>query len=149
MNNDIFFIVAMFLNLAMCLLYPTALGLDDPFGIDSIREQKFNELSAADQNYFIETGVFNADGTPGNNFNELKDLSESGEAGKGVTITDAGFGFLDYIKVGINAIKSLATFAIAAIVIMFKLLPSPLNILFGSLFSGGYLYTFAKLVMGR
>ena len=149
MNNDILFTVAMFLNLVISLLYPSVLGLDDPLGLDDIREQKFNELSLSDQQYFISTGIYNSDGTPGNNYDQLKTLTESGQSGQGVTITDTGFGFLDYIKVGLNAMKSLITFAIASIIIMFKLLPTPINMLFGSMFSGLYLYTLAKLIMGR
>lgn len=125
MNYTLFVVMAIVVNSFLAGLFPSQLGLDDPLGIESIRQQQFNDFDTNTQNYFVDQGVFNQDGTPGTNFELYEELQTAGEQEAGVIVTDLGLSFTDYFKIAWNAFVSAGVFLIAFIVILFQL---PLNL---------------------
>ncbi len=148
MNYQLFLIMALFVNTFLAALFPTQLGLDDPFGIDSIRTQQFNDFDSNTQAYFVEQGVFNADGTPGNNFETYQSLQTVGQGQAGIVITELGFGFTDYLKVAWNSFVNLGVFMIAFIVILFQL-PLSIGIFIAPIFSTLGIFSLVKFIIGR
>jgi len=148
MNYGIFVVISLVLNVFIAVLFPEYIGLQDPLGITDIRTQQFNELDGNTKSYYINQGVFNADGTPASNFEDLKDIHLAGEQEAGVTLTDFGFSFLDWVKVGINFFKSIGVFFVAFLVIIYNLVP-PFNSLLFIPLSIMYMFSWVKFIMGR
>ena len=99
MNYTLVVYMALIVNTFLAVLFPTQLGLGDPLGIEEIRQQQFQSFDANTQSYFVEQGVFNADGTPGEQFSKMEELAKSTEGEGGAIVTSLGFGFLDYLLI--------------------------------------------------
>jgi hypothetical protein len=149
MKHELFFAIAIFLNVLVSLLYPSVVGMDDPLGIDGIRTQKFNSLSSNDQKYFIENGVFDENGNPTGEYKtKIEELNAIGDGEAGLIITELSFGFLDFVKVVLRSIQSILTFFIAFLVLLYNL-SAPFNILLGVPMGILYVYSTGRLIMGR
>lgn len=149
MKHELIFIVGIMVNVYIAVLFPTMVGLDDPFGIDAIRTQKFQDLSVNDQEYFIDNGIFDSSGNPSGDYKDkLQELNAIGQGDSGLIITDLSFGFLDFVKVALRSIETILTFFIAFCVLIFNL-TAPFNVLLGIPLSTLYIYSTGKLIMGR
>lgn len=148
MNYTTIVYVALIVNVFVAGLFPEQVGLSDPLGIDNIREQKFDNFDSKTQQYFITQGIYNEDGTPSDNFETFKDLQSVGEDEAGVTVTDLGFSFIDYLKIAWNAFKSTGLFLIAFIVIIFQL-PLPIAQFMAPIFSILGIFALVKFIIGR
>ena len=148
MNYTTVVYMAIILNTFIAGLFPEQVGLDDPLGIDNIRQQQFNSFDSNTQAYFVQQGVFNSDGTPAQNFDTYKDLQTAGEQESGVVITDLGFSFTDYFKIAWNAFASIGIFMIAFLVILFQL-PLSLAIFVAPIISTLSIFGLVKFIIGR
>lgn len=148
MNYTLFIYVALITNVFIAGLFPEQVGLGDPLGIEDIRQQQFTNFDSNTQQYFIQQGVFNADGTVGDNFNTYVELQEAGESESGVVVSDLGFSFLDYFKIAWNAFKSIGIFMMAFIVIIFSL-PQSITIFLAPILSTLGIFGLVKFIIGR
>lgn len=148
MRYEIFVIISIVMNVFIAGMFPEYVGLDDPGGQTAIVQQKFQALDTNTKEYYIEQGIFNKDGTPAEQYDKLKELAQITETNQGITLTDFGFTFADWLEVGWNYIKSILVFFIASVLIMYNL-AAPLNLYIGVPYTLMYIFSWVKFLMGR
>ena len=126
MDIKLFLPLSLIISVFIALIFPAQVGLSDPLGLDEIREQKFNESKNFDgslEEYYINdsTGFFTTDGNLKRLDSDVKNASAVQQSGDQSVITDAGFGFLDYIRVIGNAIQSIFIFLTIPVVLFFNM----------------------------
>lgn len=145
--------IALMTSVFIAVLFPTTVGLADPFGIDEIRAQNAGNstvLAGNLNNYYANesVGFFTNDGNVVKTDDQIEDIINLPSSGDQTVFSDVGFGFLDYVKIAFNAAKSLFTFLVIPVILLFNM-GYPFNILFALPYSLLYIFSLVSYILGR
>jgi len=149
MKLEMFMIIGLIVNTLFAVLYPAQIFGDDPLGLNGIKESKLQQYYSVNGSgvigaYNSVTGELEPDDTL---FTDLSGAVSSTDGNAGIFGSDT-FGFIDWVKVGWNLLKSALMFVIGFIFMLWSLV-YPLNFLIGVPFSILYMFAMVRFIIGR
>ena len=144
--HSFYVITGLVMSLLLSTMFPQTVGYNS-FD-ENKAEQIFTMLTDKDQQYYIESGFFNEDGTVGENFETVEELNNVGNNENRLIITELTFGFLDYVGLALRNVFTIFTFLFSFIILLFRL-PSPLGGLVGGVGLYTYIYSLVRFIIGR
>lgn len=135
----------------IAVIWPTEVGLSDPLGLDAIIVQNFNNgiIDSSNLASYYKDGVFfDSNGNPLKLDSQVRDSTQLPAEGDQSVVTDAGFGFLDYVRVAFNFLNSLLIFLTIPIIVFFNM-GYPLNILYSATYGGLFVFSIVSYMLGR
>lgn len=149
MKLSFFLVIGLMVNTMMAVMYPNQIFGNAPLDMSSTLDANLGEYITV--NSTSDLGSYNAvSGQVEYNsqiFGNLKNTVTSTEGKEGIFSSDL-FSIVDWVKTGMNSIKTAAMFVIGFIVLLFNL-AYPFNLLIGIPFAALYSFSIVAFIMGR
>lgn len=149
MKLEMFLVIGLIVNTMFAVAYPEQIFGNDPLGLNGIQDSKIQTYynvngTAVINGYNSVTGELEYDSTL---FSDLQSGVTSTEGNAGIFGSSA-YGFIDWVKIGWNLLKSALMFLIGFIYLLWNL-TYPLNFLIGAPFSMLYIFAMVRFIVGR
>ena len=149
MKMDIFLVIGLIVNTLFAVLYPAQIFGTEPLGLNSevnVQTEQYYSVNGTSvvSGYNTETGELTRDDSM---FNVMQDAVTATDGSAGILTTEV-FGWIDWVKVGFNLLKTMLMFVIGFIFLLWNL-AYPFNFLIGVPFSMLYIFGMSSFIIGR